>query len=162
MPNYIETDMKHDKEFFKKYINGKWEDSNKLYKEYMSWENRKFFVQEIKDFDRQLLRKMKEIWNYLGIRPRDFRCNFFRVLPGGELPLHTDVLSKSSVVIPITEMTGPLYFDDGTEVLYQNMTVINTKKAHGVKAPTVERIVFHMGLHDIPFEEIYDQYDTQS
>ena len=48
---------------------------------------------------------MKEIWNYLGIRPRDFRCNFFRVLPGGELPLHTDVLSKSSVVIPITEMT---------------------------------------------------------
>ena len=54
MPNYIETDMKHDKEFFKKYINGKWEDSNKLYKEYMSWENRKFFVQEIKDFDRFL------------------------------------------------------------------------------------------------------------
>ena len=52
MSNYIETDMKHDKEFFKKYINGKWEDSNKLYKEYMSWENRKFFVQEIKDFDK--------------------------------------------------------------------------------------------------------------
>ena len=44
MSNYIETDMKHDKEFFKKYIN-KQMDSNKLYKEYMSWENRKFFVQ---------------------------------------------------------------------------------------------------------------------
>ena len=58
-------------------------------------------------------------------------------------------------------MTGPTYFDDGTEVLYQNMVVINTKKAHGVKAFTVERIVFHMGLHDIFFEEIYDQYDTQ-
>ena len=61
MPNYIETDMKHDKEFFKKYINGKWEDSNKLYKEYMSWENRKFFVQEINEFDRPLLRKIKEM-----------------------------------------------------------------------------------------------------
>ena len=132
MSNYIETNYTVDKEFFKSYINGKWEDSNKLYKEYMSWENRKFFVQEIKDFDRPLLRKIKEIWNHLGIRPKDFRCNFFRV----------------------TEMTGPLYFGDGTEVLYQNMTVINTKVAHGVKAPTVERIVFHMGLHDIPFEDI--------
>ena len=73
----------------------------------MSWVNRKFFVQEIKDFDKPLLRKMKEIYNYLLIKFRDFRCNFFRVLFGGELPLHTDVLSKSSVVIPITEMTGP-------------------------------------------------------
>ena len=62
MPNYIETDMKHDKEFFKKYINGKWEDSNKLYKEYMSWENRKFFVQGNKrSLIEPLLRKMKEI-----------------------------------------------------------------------------------------------------
>ena len=114
----------------------------------------KFFVQEIKNFDRPLLREIKKIWNHIGIRPREWRCNFFRVLPGGELPLHVDVLSKCSVVIPMTEMTGNLYFDDGTEVLYQNMTVINTKVAHGVKAPTKERIVFHMGIHDTPFEEI--------
>ena len=154
MSNYIETNYNTNKEFFKSYINDQWEDSNVLYKEYMSWKNNKFFVQEIKDFDRPLLREIKNIWNYLGIRPKEWRCNFFRVLPGGELPLHVDVLSKSSVVIPVTEMTGPLYFDDGMEVLYQNMTVINTKVAHGVKAPTVERIVFHMGLHDIPFEDI--------
>jgi len=154
MNNYIETNYNTDKSFFKKYITGNWKDSNDLYKEYMSWENNKFFVQEIKDFDRPLLREIKKIWNYLGIRPKEWRCNFFRVLPGGELPLHVDVLSKSSVVIPVTEMTGPLYFKDGTEVLYQNMTVINTKIAHGVKAPSVERIVFHMGLHDINFKDI--------
>ena len=35
MPNYIETDMKHDKEFFKNILITN-EDSNKLYKEYMS------------------------------------------------------------------------------------------------------------------------------
>ena len=45
------------KSSLKIYINGKWEDSNKLYKEYMSWENRKFFVQEIKDFDRTTIKK---------------------------------------------------------------------------------------------------------
>ena len=135
MPNYIETKYPADASFFKSYMKDQWEDSNELYKEYMSWENNKFFVQEIKDFDRPLLREIKNIWNHLGIRPREWRCNFFRVLPGGELPLHTDVLSKCSVVIPMTEMTGELYFEDGTEVLYNNMTVINTKVAHGVKAP---------------------------
>tara|TARA_R110000796_G_scaffold246434_1_gene371225 strand:- start:349 stop:831 length:483 start_codon:yes stop_codon:yes gene_type:complete len=160
MPNYIETNYPVDVSLLKSYMNDQWEDSNELYKEYMSWENNKFFVQEIKDFDRPLLREIKNIWNHLGIRPREWRCNFFRVLPGGELPLHTDVLSKCSVVIPMTEMTGELYFEDGTEVLYNNMTVINTKVAHGVKAPIKERIVFHMGIHDVKFEEVTIGHDT--
>jgi len=34
------------------------------------------------------------------------------------------------------------------------MTVLNTKKPHGVKSPTKERIVFHMGIHDTPFSEL--------
>jgi hypothetical protein len=139
---------------FRKYIDGTWQDSNQLYAEYMSWENNKFFVQEIKNFDVPLLREIKNIWNMLGIRPYDWRCNFFKVLPGGEIPLHVDVKSQCSVVIPVTENTGALYFEDGTEVLYDSMTVINTKVKHGVKSPTKERIVFHMGIHDIPFEEI--------
>ena len=160
MPNYIETDYKPNATLLKSYMKDQWEDSNELYKEYMSWENNKFFVQEIKDFDRPLLREIKNIWNHLGIRPKEWRCNFFRVLPGGELPLHTDELSKCSVVIPMTEMTGELYFEDGTEVLYNNMTVINTKVAHGVKAPTKERIVFHMGIHDVKFEEVNIGLDT--
>jgi hypothetical protein len=61
----------------------------------------------------------------------------------------------------MTEMTGELYFEDGTAVLYKNMTIINTKVAHGVKAPTTERIVFHMGIHDTPFEEIKIGHHTQ-
>lgn len=161
MPNYIQTTHVPDVDLLRSYMSDQWEDSNELYKEYMSWENNKFFVQEIKKFDRPLLREIKKIWNYLGIRPKEWRCNFFRVLPGGELPLHVDVLSQCSVVIPMTEMTGELYFADGTEVLYNDMTVINTKVAHGVKAPTKERIVFHMGIHDTPFSEIKDGHDTQ-
>jgi hypothetical protein len=135
-------------------MNDNWEDSNHLYAEYMSWENNKFFVQEIHNFDVSLLREIKRIWNMLSIRPHEWRCNFFKVLPGGKIPLHTDIKSQSSIVIPITENTGALYFEDGTEVLYNSMTVINTKIKHGVKAPTKERIVFHIGLHDTPFEEI--------
>ena len=105
MPNYIETQYTPNVNLLKSYMSDHWEDSNKLYKEYMSWENNKFFVQEIKNFDRRLLREIKKIWNYMGIRPREWRCNFFRVLPGGELPLHIDVLSQCSVVVPMTEMT---------------------------------------------------------
>lgn len=152
---YIETDYK-PKLDLRSYMNGHWEDSNRLYSEYMSWENNKFFVQEIHNFNVPLLREIKNIWNMLGIRPYEWRCNFFKVLPGGEIPLHIDVKSQCSVVIPVTENTGALYFEDGTEVLYDSMTVINTKVKHGVKSPTKERIVFHMGIHDVPFGDVND------
>jgi len=156
---YIETGYK-PKIDLKSYMNGHWEDSNRLYAEYMSWKNNKFFVQQIHNFDVPLLREIKNIWNMLGIRPYEWRCNFFKVLPGGEIPLHVDVKSQCSVVIPITENTGALYFEDGTEVLYDALTVINTRVKHGVKSPTKERIVFHMGIHDIPYGDIKCQEFT--
>ena len=56
MNNFIETTHKPDLEILRGAMNGDWQDSNELYKEYMSWENNKFFVQEIKKFDRPLLR----------------------------------------------------------------------------------------------------------
>ena len=66
-------------------------------------------------------------------------------------------LRPCSFVIPITENTGELYFDDGTEgdsILYDSMVVLNTKKPHGVRSPSKERIVFHMGIHDVEFEKL--------
>jgi hypothetical protein len=159
---FIETDFTVDPNFWSKYYNNKWQDSNTLYSEYVSnatggKEMNKFFVQEIHDFDRPLLKLIKNIWNQLGIRPNEFRCNFFKVLPGGDLPCHIDEMSKSSVVIPVTENTGALYFKDESyyeETVYDTMIVLNTKKPHGVKSPSKERIVFHMGMHDVLFSEI--------
>ncbi len=158
---FITTDFKVEPEFWDRYKTGEWQDSNKLYSEYVSdatggKEMNKFFVQEIHNFDRPLLKLIKKIWNEFGIRPKEFRCNFFRVLEGGELPVHVDVKSECSVLIPVTENTGELYVDDGEyeSVVYDTMTVLNTKKPHGVKSPTKERIVFHMGIHDTPFSEL--------
>jgi len=158
---FITTDFKVEPEFWDNYKTGQWQDSNKLYSEYVSdatggKEMNKFFVQEIHNFDRPLLKLIKKIWNEFGIRPKEFRCNFFRVLEGGELPVHVDVKSECSVLIPVTENTGELYVDDGEyeSVVYNTMTVLNTKKPHGVKSPTKERIVFHMGIHDTPFSEL--------
>lgn len=152
---YVNTDYNFNVDFFKKYIRNEWVDSNHIYKEYMTWKNNLFFVQEIKEFDISLLREIKKIWNYLNIRPTNWRCNFFKVLPGGEIPLHIDTLSKFSIVAPITENTGELYFKNGPSILYTNMIVINTKVLHGVKSPKYERIVFHMGVHDIDFSDIH-------
>lgn len=159
---FIETDYKVNKHFFDSYFNDKWQDSNKLYSEYISnatggKDMNKFFVQEIVDYDIKLLRFIKNIWNEFKIRPKDFRCNFFKVLKGGELPLHSDVKSKCSFVIPITENTGELYFDDGRNsesILYDSMIVLNTKKPHGVRPPKKDRIVFHMGIHDVEFSRL--------
>lgn len=159
---FIETDFQVDPNFWTPYFDGNWQDSNRLYSEYVDSATNgkqmsKFFVQEIHNFDRALLRLIKLIWNNLSIRPYEFRCNFFKVLEGGELPIHVDQKSKSSIVIPITENTGELYFDDGNSkdsIVYKSMVVLNTKKPHGVRSPVKERIVFHMGFHDISFEEI--------
>lgn len=159
---FIETDYKVPVDFWSDYFNGKWEDSNKLYSEYVDEatggkEMNKFYVQEIHNFDRKLLRFIKSIWNNFNFRPKEFRCNFFRVLEGGELPKHVDNKSKCSFVIPITENTGELYFDDGKDkdsILYDSMVVLNTKKPHGVRSPSKERIVFHMGVHDVGFEKL--------
>ena len=78
---FIETDYKVPTDFWNNYFNGKWEDSNQLYSEYVDEatggkEMNKFFVQEIHKFDRKLLRLIKNIWNEFGFRPKEFRCNF--------------------------------------------------------------------------------------
>ena len=159
--SFITTDFTVNPIFWKPYITGKWQDSNKLYSEYVSdatggKEMNKFFVQEIHNFDRPLLKLIKSLWNEFGIRPRDFRCNFFRVLESGNLPVHVDVKSECSFLIPVTKNTGALYVEEGTKesIVYDTLTVLNTKLPHGVEAPTQERIVFHMGIHDIKFGEL--------
>ena len=159
---FIETDYKVDPSFWDNYFTNEWQDSNELYSEYVSditggKDMNKFFVQEIKNFDRPLLKLIKKLWNEFGSRPRDFRCNFFKVLEGGELPAHIDAASKCSFLIPVTENTGELYVEDNGEVesvVYDTLTVLNTTKSHGVKGPTKTRIVFHMGIHDVGFEQL--------
>ena len=105
--SFIMTDFKVDPTFWDNYMTGEWQDSNQLYSEYVSdatggKEMNKFFVQEIHNFDRALLRLIKQIWNAFQIRPKEFRCNFFKVLEGGELPVHIDVKSHCSILIPVT------------------------------------------------------------
>ncbi len=159
--SFITTDFTVDPTFWQTYMTGEWQDSNKLYSEYVSdatggKEMNKFFVQEIHNFDRPLLKLIKSLWNEFGIRPRDFRCNFFRVLEGGNLPVHVDVKSECSFLIPVTKNTGALYVEEGTKesIVYDTLTILNTKLPHGVEAPTQERIVFHMGIHDIKFGDL--------
>ena len=64
---------------------------------------------------------------------------------------------KCSFLIPVTE-TGELYVEDNGEVesvVYDTLTVLNTRKsARGKKDPTKTRIVFHMGIHDVGFEQL--------
>ena len=159
--SFITTDFIVDSAFWESYITNEWHDSNQLYSEYVNdatggKQMNKFFVQEIHNFDRPLLKLIKSLWNEFSIRPRDFRCNFFRVLEGGNLPVHVDVKSQCSFLIPVTKNTGELYVEeDGIEsIVYDTLTVLNTKLPHGVKAPTQERIVFHMGIHDVRFGDL--------
>ena len=63
--SFITTDFTVDPTFWQTYMTGEWQDSNKLYSEYVSdatggKEMNKFFVQEIHNFDRPLLKLIKQ------------------------------------------------------------------------------------------------------
>ena len=144
--------------FWDEYFTGKWEDTNKAWEKYVppatgGVDMKKFFVQPI-NINSKLQDLVEEIFKAFEIKSYDYRCSFFRVLPGGGLPTHIDQKSKCSFLIPVIENTGHLEVEDGTRLQYHSMVALNTLKPHSVGSPLRERIVFHLGVHDVLFSEL--------
>lgn len=155
----IETDLIVDPSFWERYMTDEWCDSTSKFGQdgldsTGGKEHVKMFVQRIPEsmYDRPFLKLLSKIFKEFDIRPEKFICNFYKVLPGGEMPRHIDKLGNVSILIPITEITGPIYFDD-FEFTYDSMIAIDAKQPHGVKSPTKERIVFHIPLLDTKFQD---------
>lgn len=162
-PFVITTDFTVESNFFDVYLSkGNWIDANILYEEYVSTATggkpmKLFFVQEIKEFDRPLLRLINSMFNGFNIKPKEFRCDFFKVLPGGELPMHIDQKAKISFCLPIIKNTGYTIFEEEDVTLkikYQNLIVLNNLVSHGVTSPEEERLLFRIGVHDTFFGEL--------
>jgi hypothetical protein len=57
----------------------------------------------------------------------------------------------------LSNNTGSLICKNSTsefEITYQTLTILNTQVSHGVKAPTEDRMLFRIALHDIYFEDL--------
>lgn len=164
-PFLITTDFELSRENFKSLLNKKgWVDSNILYKEYLDKATggkamKYFFVKPI-TLNMKILRIINIIFKNFNISPKEFRCDFFKVLPGGELPFHIDQTSKISFCVPLTENTSETIFKDNDvrcHIKYKNLVVLNNLIKHFVGSPTKERILFRIGVHDISFEELYEK-----
>lgn len=162
-PFIITTDFTVEPDFFDVYLDkGEWIDANILYKDYVSTATggkpmKLFFVQEIKEFDIPLLRLINSIFKDFDIKPKEFRCDFFKVLPSGELPMHIDQKAKISFCLPIGKNTGYTVFEEGDVTLkikYQSLIALNNLISHGVTSPKEERLLFRIGVHDTFFEEL--------
>lgn len=162
-PFIICTDLKADlKDFSQDYNDLDWLDSNDLYKNYIvtvtfGKKMKKFFVKELKKMSQSSLRLVATIFKSFNISPTEFRCDFFKVLPGGFLPYHIDQKSKISFCLPITKNTGYTHFKNESvemKIQYQSMIVLNNKELHKVSSPTSERVLFRIGVHDVSFEDL--------
>lgn len=165
-PFVIETDIKGDYDFFKKYMDQiEWVDTNKLYDSYDEYHvamkdtayMSKHYIKHIQNFDMPLKRYVLKLFLDLGIRSKDWRAEFFLTKAGGNVPMHVDTFSKAVILLPLTKNTGPLVCEKDNkrfEITYQTLTILNTKNMHGVEPPTEDRLLFRVATHDVDFEDV--------
>jgi hypothetical protein len=162
---YIKTDFNIPLEFLQPYINaGEWVDANKLYGNRItditkgSEEFSNHFILHIEKYDIKLKRLVMGVFKRLGVRTKDFRCDFFLTKKGGCLPEHVDSQSMAAFLVPLNTNTGQLTIRkadrEPVSVCYQSAILLNTQLPHSVEAPYSDRLIFRIGIHDQSFEEI--------
>ena len=164
-PFVIETDIKGDYDFFAPYMDQmEWTDINELYASHQEYKDTMYkeapvfhYIKHIEKYDIKLKKFVMKLFKDFGIKTKDFRADFFLTKPGGNLPMHIDGMSKVALLLPLSKNTGPLVCEDAQnkhELTYQTLTILNTQKSHGVSAPTEDRLLFRIAVHDVYFEEL--------
>lgn len=164
-PFVITTNITGDYDFFKPYMNQmNWTDTNKLYAEHEEYQDTMYgremvhhYIKHISKFDLKLKKFIIKLFKDFGVPTKDFRADFFLTKAGGSMPMHVDGMSKVAFLLPLSKNTGPLICEndnDKLELIYQTLTILNTQKSHGVSAPTEDRLLFRIAVHDIYFEEL--------
>jgi len=164
-PFVIETYQTADVEFFQPYLDkGEWVDTNQLYNEYDEYQKTMngremvdHYIKHVSDFDMKLKKFIIKMFREYGVPTKDWRADFFLTKAGGSMPMHVDGMSKVAFLLPLSKNTGPLMCEDADkkyEVTYQTLTILNTQKSHGVAAPTEDRLLFRIAVHDVNFEDL--------
>jgi hypothetical protein len=164
-PFVIETNIKGDYNFFAPYMDQmEWTDTNKLYAKHHEYQETMYgrqmvyhYIKHISNFDMKLKKFVMKLFKDFGVPTKDFRADFFLTKAGGSMPMHVDGMSKVAFLLPLSENTGPLVCkneSDQLELTYQTLTILNTQISHGVNAPTSDRLLFRIAVHDVKFEEL--------
>lgn len=159
----IETDFVPDIDFYS-YITDNWIDSNIAWRREIikaTYDNslmNKFFHQPLlKPYDKVFIDLLEYLQKEFNFKTEDYRFSFFKVEKGGSMKPHTDQRSKASFLIPVTNNISSLVVEnkkDTIKISYKTMVVLNTTKTHSVEEAVTDRIIFHIGIHDIKFEDL--------
>lgn len=164
-PFVIETDIYGNYNFFESYMNQmNWTDTNILYANYDEFHNAmqgkkmmEHFIKHINEYDMPLKKYILNLFKQFGIKSKNWRADFFLTKEGGSMPIHIDHMCKVALLLPLSENTGTLVCKTENKeykLTYQTLTILNTKISHGVYAPTKDRLLFRIALHDTNFEEL--------
>jgi len=164
-PFLIETDIKGDLSFFEPYMDQmEWTDTNKLYADHEEYQDTMYgrkmvhhYIKHINKYDMKLKKFVIKMFKDFGVPTKDWRADFFLTKAGGSMPMHVDGMSKVAFLLPLSENTGPVVCEHDNknfELTYQNLTILNTQVSHGVSAPTKDRLLFRIAVHDVMFEDL--------
>tara|TARA_B100000424_G_scaffold137981_1_gene104728 strand:- start:298 stop:798 length:501 start_codon:yes stop_codon:yes gene_type:complete len=84
------------------------------------------------------------------------RTQFFKQMPGCEIPFHTDGRPMCSINILLSENNSPITFEDIGDVYY-HCALLNIKKKHKVKSSKTERWLFNLSILDKTYEECIER-----
>jgi len=164
-PFIVKTDISAEPNFLDEYMGqSEWIDANILHDEIIpTITNNKLMdkldIKPIIEFNMKLKKYIALLFKQLGIKSRNFACDFYRVKAGGFIPSHIDSGSQISLLLPLNENTGALrcYDDDAMfEITYQSLIILNTQMRHGVESPTHDRLLFRIGIIDVSYEEVVE------
>ena len=164
-PFLITTDVKGDLSFFESYMNQmEWVDTNTLYGDHKEYQDTMYgrkmvhhYIKHIKEYDMKLKKFVIKLFKEFGVPTKDWRADFFLTKSGGSMPMHIDGMSKVAFLLPLSKNTGPVVCEHNNktfELTYQNLTILNTQVSHGVSAPTEDRLLFRIAVHDVMFEDL--------
>ena len=161
----IQTDVNLGMEFFQEYFDKlEWVESFEHYGQRIpdctgGKKMSRLFIKHIPPemHDTKLRRFILSQFKKYGIKTKDFRCDFFLVEAGGSMPKHADLYSEIAFLMPLTKNPGALGIEDESgevKVVYQDMFILNTKKVHWVEAPTEDRLLFRLAVHDFSYNDM--------
>jgi len=86
----------------------------------------------------------------------NIRNQFFKQMPGCEIPFHHDGRPKCSINILLSENNSPITFEEIGDVYY-DCALLNIKKKHMIKSSKTERWLFNLSILDKTYEECIER-----
>ena len=92
------------------------------------------------------------------IGSQKFRVHFFKQQANTEVPWHTDINSKSSFNINLSDDSAPVHFEPDIEIYYK-CAILNVQIRHYVPPYPKERNLLKISIYDVTYDEAIKRWN---